>query len=158
VTLADLQKDLHMLTDGFRRGKRLGLLIRNEDANPFYTTPFMCALFEQEGGELFDVRQAILGHLQQGGDPSPFDRILATRMASESVEFLIAEAAKGPGSGAAAFIGIREGQLTITPFEDLHRLMDLEHQRPKEQWWRALAPVAQLLAAPGPGTGAPATP
>ena len=64
---------------GFRHGKRLGLLIRNEDANPFYTTPFMCALYEQEGGELFDVRQAILGHLQQGGDPSPFDRILATK-------------------------------------------------------------------------------
>ena len=84
-----------MLTDGFRHGKRLGLLIRNEDANPFYTTPFMCALFEQEGGDLFDVRQAILGHLQQGGDPSPFDRILATRMAAESVDFLIAEAGKG---------------------------------------------------------------
>ena len=151
VTLADLQRDLTMLTDGFRRGKRLGLLIRNEDANPFYTTPFMCALFEQEGGDLFDVRQAILGHLQQGGDPSPFDRILATRMASQSVDFLIEEAAKGPGSGAAAFIGMREGKLTITPFEDLSRLMDLENQRPKEQWWRALAPIAQLLAAPGPG-------
>ncbi|MFN8091659.1 MAG: 6-phosphofructokinase [Vicinamibacteria bacterium] len=151
VTLADLQRDLTMLTDGFRRGKRLGLLIRNEDANPFYTTPFMCALFEQEGGDLFDVRQAILGHLQQGGDPSPFDRILATRMASQSVDFLIDEAAKGPGSGAAAFIGMREGKLTITPFEDLSRLMDLENQRPKEQWWRALAPIAQLLAAPGPG-------
>jgi 6-phosphofructokinase 1 len=154
VTLADLQKDLRMLTDGFRRGKRLGLLIRNEDANPFYTTPFMCALYEQEGGDLFDVRQAILGHLQQGGDPSPFDRILATRMAAETVQFLIAEAGKDPGSGAAAFIGIREGKLTITPFDDLPRLMDLENQRPKEQWWRALAPIAQLLAAPGPGDGA----
>ena len=155
VTLADLQKDLRMLTDGFRRGKRLGLLIRNEDANPFYTTPFMCALFEQEGGELFDVRQAILGHLQQGGDPSPFDRILATRMAAASVEFLIDEATKAAG-GATAFIGIREGRLTITPFEDLPRMMDLENQRPKEQWWRALAPIAQLLASPGPATGAPA--
>ena len=149
VTLADLQRDLQMLTNGFRHGKRLGLLIRNEDANPFYTTPFMCALFEQEGGELFDVRQAILGHLQQGGDPSPFDRILATRMASETVEYLIAEAGKGP-SGAAAFIGIREGKLTITPFDEMPRLMDLENHRPKEQWWRQLAPIAELLAAPGP--------
>jgi len=152
VTLADLQRDLQMLTNGFRHGKRLGLLIRNEDANPFYTTAFMCALYEQEGGELFDVRQAILGHLQQGGDPSPFDRILATRMASESVDYLIAEAAKGP-SGAAAFIGIREGKLTITPFDEMPRLMDLENHRPKEQWWRQLAPIADLLAAPGPQAG-----
>jgi len=149
VTLADLQRDLQMLTNGFRHGKRLGLLIRNEDANPFYTTPFMCALFEQEGGDLFDVRQAILGHLQQGGDPSPFDRILATRMASESVDYLIGEASKGP-SGEAAFIGIRGGNLTITPFDEMPRLMDLENHRPKEQWWRQLAPIAELLAAPGP--------
>ena len=152
VTLADLQRDLQMLTDGFRHGKRLGLLIRNEDANPFYTTAFMCALYEQEGGDLFDVRQAILGHLQQGGDPSPFDRILATRMASESVEYLIAEAGKGP-SGAAAFIGIREGKLTITPFDEMPRLMDLATDRPKEQWWRQLTPIAELLAAPGPQAG-----
>jgi 6-phosphofructokinase 1 len=149
VTLADLQRDLKSLTDGFHRGKRLGLLIRNEDANPFYTTPFMCALFEQEGGELFDVRQAILGHLQQGGDPSPFDRILATRMAASSVEYLIQEAEKGP-AGAAAFIGLREGRLTITPFDELVKLMDLDNKRPKEQWWRQLAPIAQLLSAPGP--------
>lgn len=151
VTLADLQRDLQALVDGFRRGKRLGLLIRNEAANPFYTTAFMCALFEQEGGELFDVRQAILGHLQQGGDPSPFDRILATRMAAEAVDFLVGEAGRGP-SGAAAFLGIREGRLTITPFEEMPRLMDPENDRPRDQWWRQLAPIADLLSAPGPAT------
>ena len=151
VSLADLQRDLDSLRDGFRKGKRLGLLIRNENANPFYTTAFMCALFEQEGGELFDVRQAILGHLQQGGDPSPFDRILATRMASESVEYLIRESEAG-STGAAGFIGLREGTLTITPFDELPRLMDLENKRPKEQWWRQLAPIAQLLAAPTAST------
>jgi 6-phosphofructokinase 1 len=149
VALADLQRDLQSLMDGFRQGKRLGLLIRNEDANPFYTTAFMCALFEQEGGELFDVRQAILGHLQQGGDPSPFDRILATRMAAQCVDYLIREAeSSSPG---AAFIGVREGKLTVTPVEEMPRLTDMENKRPKEQWWRALAPIARLLAAPGPG-------
>jgi 6-phosphofructokinase 1 len=148
VTLADLQRDLGSLIEGFRHGKRLGLLIRNEDANPFYTTAFMCALFEQEGGALFDVRQAILGHLQQGGDPSPFDRILATRMAAECVDYLIREAAS-PTPGAA-FIGLCEGRLTLTPVEEMPRLMDAENNRPKEQWWRALAPIARLLAAPGP--------
>jgi hypothetical protein len=28
--------------------------------------------------------------------------------------------------------------------------MDLANDRPKEQWWRQLAPIAELLAAPGP--------
>ena len=66
-----------------------GLLIRNEQANEVYTTGFMCALFEEEGKDLFDVRQAILGHLQQGGAPSPFDRIQATRLAKRCIEYLI---------------------------------------------------------------------
>ena len=70
-----------MLVQGFKQGKRLGLMIRSEHANDVYDTAFMCALFEEEGGGLFDVRQSILGHLQQGGDPSPFDRIQATRLA-----------------------------------------------------------------------------
>jgi len=149
VTLADLQRDLERLKDRFRAGKRLGLLIRNEEANPFYTTPFLCALFEQEGGGLFDVRQAILGHLQQGGDPSAFDRILATRLAALAVDFLVSRAEQ-ERLGAAAFVGIREGKLKVTPFAELAELMDLDNQRPREQWWRKLAPVVELLAVPEP--------
>jgi 6-phosphofructokinase 1 len=149
VTLADLQRDLDSLCTEFKQGKRLGLMIRNEDANPFYTTQFLCALFEQEGGGLFDVRQAILGHLQQGGDPSPFDRILATRLAAMSVEFLV-ERASEKRSGAAAFVGIREGKLKVTPFGELAELMDLENQRPRQQWWRSLATTANLLSATNP--------
>jgi len=148
VTLADLQGDLSALIEGFRHGKKLGLVVRGQEANPLYTTPFMYALFEQEGGDLFDVRQAILGHLQQGGDPSPFDRILATRFAGEGVEFLLRDpGAPGPHS---AFIGVREGKLKVTPIEDMPRLMDMVNERPREQWWRALAPVSRLLAQPGP--------
>jgi 6-phosphofructokinase 1 len=152
VTLVDLQRDLERLKERFRHGKRLGLLIRNEEANPFYTTPFLCALFEQEGGGLFDVRQAILGHLQQGGDPSPFDRIAATRLAALGVDYLVARAEQ-ERAGAAAFVGIREGKLKVTPFAELAELMDLENQRPREQWWRKLAPVAELLAVGGPQAG-----
>ncbi len=148
VALADLQADLALLQEGFRRGKRLGLLIRNEAANPFYTTAFMCALFEQESGGLFDVRQAILGHLQQGGDPSPFDRTLATRLAEQAVDFLVAEATRP--EPAAAMVGLREGRLTLTPLQDFQRLVDLEAQRPREQWWQALAPLARVMAQPGP--------
>jgi len=151
VTLADLQADLEDLAAGFRQGKRLGLVVRAEEANPLYTTPFMYALFEQEGGELFDVRQAILGHLQQGGDPSPFDRILATRFASECVAYLIGQA--GAGTTDSAFIGVREGKVTVTPIEDLPRLMAMKNERPRDQWWRALAPLARLLAQPGPSAG-----
>jgi 6-phosphofructokinase 1 len=153
VTLADLQRDLTAMAEGFRRGKRLGLVVRAAEANPLYTTPFMYALFEEEGGDLFDVRQAILGHLQQGGDPSPYDRILATRFAAECVEYLVREARSS--TPEAAFIGVQEGKVLVTPIDGLPRLMDLENERPRDQWWRALAPIARLLAQPGPNAGSP---
>jgi 6-phosphofructokinase 1 len=89
VTLKDLQGDVEMLKNGFLKGKRLGLIIRNEYANPVYTTPFTSAVYEEEGKDLFDVRQSILGHQQQGGNPSPFDRITAIRLADRCITYLI---------------------------------------------------------------------
>jgi 6-phosphofructokinase 1 len=149
VTLRDLQSDVENLTKGFKGGKRLGLMIRNEFANQVYTTQFMCALFEEEGSELFDVRQAILGHLQQGGDPSPFDRIQATRLASQCIEFLIDQSCMG--SYDVASVGLNAGKLEFLNLEDFPRVIDEEHQRAKSQWWLNLQPIAKLLAQPGPG-------
>jgi 6-phosphofructokinase 1 len=148
VSLGDLQADVDHLVEGFEHGKRLGLMIRNEKADALYTTAFMSSLFEKEGGDLFDVRQAILGHVQQGGDPSPFDRIQATRLAVACIEFLIEQADTHPPSGAC--IGLQAGQVAFTNLEDLPRLMDMDLQRPKEQWWLQLRPIAKIMAQPGP--------
>jgi len=41
ITLRDLQTDVEKLTEGFLSGKRLGLMIRNEYANPIYNTNFI---------------------------------------------------------------------------------------------------------------------
>ncbi|NWF69874.1 MAG: 6-phosphofructokinase [Chloroflexi bacterium] len=146
VTLRDLQGDLDQLIDGFKHGKRLGLLIRNENANPIYTTDFMTALFEEEGGNLFDVRQTILGHVQQGGDPSPFDRIQSTRLAARCIEFLIENAQSEAPQGA--FIGIESGGIQIKNIEEMPRMIDEANRRPKKQWWLDLRPIAKVLALP----------
>jgi 6-phosphofructokinase 1 len=146
VTLAGLVDDLRMLVDGFRTGKRLGLMIRGEDANDVYDTRFMCALFEEEGGGLFDVRQSILGHLQQGGDPSPFDRIQATRLARFAVQHLVAEATDGRQE--AACVGIVQGAVTFSLVEDFARMVDAGNRRPKQQWWLELRRINDTLARP----------
>src|SRR5690606_26179424 len=148
VTLRDLQQDLDRLTKGFEIGKRLGLMIRNENANPIYTADFMTALFEEEGGSLFDVRQTILGHVQQGGDPSPFDRIQATRLAARCIEYLIENAQSE--TPASAFIGIESGGIQIHDIEMMPRMADEVYQRPKKQWWLDLQPIARVLAQPAP--------
>jgi 6-phosphofructokinase 1 len=146
VTLRDLQADVERLIYGFSHGKRLGLMIRSEHANPVYDTPFMCALFEEEGRDLFDVRQAILGHLQQGGAPSPFDRIQATRLATRCIDYLIEQIEKDATS--SAFIGLQGREIKFHNLEDFDRLANVKTQRPKEQWWLDLRPIASLLAQP----------
>jgi 6-phosphofructokinase 1 len=148
ITLRDLQADVEKLTEGFQSGKRLGLMIRNEFANPIYTTHFICSLFEEEGKDVFDVRPAILGHLQQGGDPSPFDRIQANRLARLCLEFLIEECNKHGNS--SAFIGLQNGQIQFHDMRDFERMVESEYQRPREQWWLELKPIASLLAKYGP--------
>ena len=148
VSLVDLENDLEQLVKGFKHGKRLGLLIRNEKAHDVYTTSVMCAVFEAESGGLFDVRQAILGHMQQGGDPSPFDRIQATRLAVRCIDFLIESATTATPAGA--FIGLEAGGIVINNLEDLPRMIDEPNQRPKKQWWMDLRSIAKVLAQPMP--------
>jgi 6-phosphofructokinase 1 len=144
VSLDDLRADLEQLIERFQNGRELSLMMRNENVNKLYTTAFMCALFEEEGKSLFDVRQAILGHLQQGGSPSPFDRIQATRLAAHSVTFLVEQCQKRSTTGA--FIGLREGHVEIHDLNDMPRMIDRAHQRPSEQWWLDLRPVERVMA------------
>lgn len=144
VTLKSMMEDLDVLVRGFQNGKRLGLVIRNEKANPTYTTAFICALFEEESGGAFDVRQSILGHLQQGGDPSPFDRIQATKLARRCVGFLIEQAAEHRPAGA--FIGMFAGKVEFHSLEDLPRMIDEPNRRPKNQWWLDLRRINDALA------------
>ena len=144
ITLDELQEDVHSLKRGFNMGKRLGLVIRNEDANPIYSTSFICSLFEEEGKDVFDVRPAILGHLQQGGDPSPFDRIQATRLATLCLEHLIEQCSQEDIT--AAFIGLQDGKFVFHDLRDFDRMADMKYQRPRQQWWLRLKPIAHTMA------------
>jgi 6-phosphofructokinase 1 len=144
ITLAQLQEDVNILKRGFNLGKRLGLVIRNEYANQIYSTSFICSLFEEEGQDVFDVRPAILGHLQQGGDPSPFDRIQATRLARLCVEHLIEQCSQGDIT--SGFIGLQNGKFVFHDMRDFDRMADLKSQRPRDQWWLQLRPIANLMA------------
>jgi 6-phosphofructokinase 1 len=144
IKLSDLEVDLNQMINEFKAGKRLSLVIRNEQANPFYTANFMASLFEEEGKQFFDVRTSILGHMQQGGNPSPFERIQATRLASRCIEYLTQKAESG--TVESAFIGSQGGKITIHDMENMVRMSDLAHLRPKEQWWLQLEPLVKQLS------------
>ncbi len=146
ITLDRLKHDVEALNDRFRQGQRLGVIIRGEGADPVYTTPFLWALFEKEGGGLFDVRQSILGHVQQGGDPSPFDRTQATRLAVRCVDHLLGQfEQEHPESAMCGLVG---GKVTFTPLSRFRELLDPDGaRRPAEQvWFGSIRPIADVMS------------
>ncbi|HEX6659906.1 MAG TPA: 6-phosphofructokinase, partial [Ilumatobacter sp.] len=147
MSLRRLQDDLASLQAGFERGKRRGLVVRGGDPDSFYATSFIEDLFEHESGGLFDVRSAILGQVQRGGHPSPFDRIHATRLTAAAVEHLIAQAQSD--QPVSAMVGLRRGKVEFTPLSEFPKLADPSARRPRKPgWWMALRPVADTMAGP----------
>lgn len=144
ITLDALRHDVALLATSFRRGKRAGLIVRSERADMYYTTDFIAALFEREGGGELTVRRSILGNTQQGGRPSPFDRIQATRLAGRALDVLIQQIERG--EAAVGCIGRLQGKIEYTSLTHLRALVQANAQRPHEQFWLALRPVAQAMA------------
>lgn len=64
---------------------------RNEKANANYTTDFIFRLYSEEGKDIFSTRMNILGHMQQGASPSPFDRNFGTKLAAKACEWLTSQ-------------------------------------------------------------------
>jgi 6-phosphofructokinase 1 len=65
-----------------------------------------------ERNNYFDIKVTILGHLQRGGAPTYFDRVLASKMGVAAVEGLI----QGKNN---AMIGIRNNQIVFNEFDSI---------------------------------------
>jgi 6-phosphofructokinase 1 len=144
ITLKDLAADVERMVESFRAGQRLFLTVLNERASPMYTSEFLCRLFEQESQGLFDAREVVLGQTQQGGAPSPSDRVLGTRLAAHAIAWLIDEIDTAGADGAV--IGLKEGKVQVLSLHDAGELADWEHRRPRHQWWLRLRPLIDVLA------------
>jgi len=74
----------HRLLDNYHRGKSSGIVVMAEGAgNCMEITE---AIREKTG---FEVRLARLGHIQRGGHPTAYSRLLACKMGDASVNFLL---------------------------------------------------------------------
>jgi 6-phosphofructokinase 1 len=144
ITVRGLADDVERMVASFQVGQRLFLTVMNERASPMYTSEFLSRLFEQESQGLFDARQVVLGQTQQGGSPSPYDRILATRLAAHSIDWLGFQIDSATTGGAV--IGMHEGKIRVLPLHSTADLADWEHRRPLNQWWMRLRPIIDVLA------------
>jgi 6-phosphofructokinase 1 len=149
ITLDALVRDTEMLREGFRGGKKLGIVIKAEEASPYYDTEFVRRVMEAEGAGAFEVRECILGHLQRGGVPTAFDRIQGSRLGAHAARQIMADMAAGRTD--VSVVGILQRGVVITPFGEAMAQMDWQNQRPRQQpflQWRSLA---DTLAKPLPG-------
>ncbi|XP_014921301.1 ATP-dependent 6-phosphofructokinase, muscle type isoform X2 [Acinonyx jubatus] len=153
-TIRDLQANVEHLVHKMKTTVKRGLVLRNEKCNENYTTDFIFNLYSEEGKGIFDSRKNVLGHMQQGGSPTPFDRNFATKMGAKAMNWMsgkIKESyrngrifANTPDSGCV--LGMRKRALVFQPVTELKEQTDFDHRIPKEQWWLKLRPILKILA------------
>uniref|UniRef100_A0AAR2LDP2 ATP-dependent 6-phosphofructokinase n=1 Tax=Pygocentrus nattereri TaxID=42514 RepID=A0AAR2LDP2_PYGNA len=150
----DLEVNVEHLVEKMKTTVKRGLILRNEKCNSNYTTDFIFNLYTEEGKGVFDCRKNVLGHMQQGGTPSPFDRNFGTKMGAKSVLWLTDKLKECYRHGrifantpdSACVLGMRKRALVFQPLAELKNNTDFEHRIPKTQWWLKLRPILKILA------------
>ncbi|KAK2498400.1 hypothetical protein MC885_016114 [Smutsia gigantea] len=142
--IRDLQANVEHLTEKMKTTIQRGLVLRNESCNENYTTDFIYQLYSEEGRGVFDCRKNVLGHMQQGGAPSPFDRNFGTKISAKAMEWISKKLKQSQGKGTSSNGG--GGAWRGNPAPPLRRLSRVAHRIPKEQWWLKLRPLMKILA------------
>ena len=142
--LQDLTDDVQMMRDSFQEGRRLCLVLHNEEAGGRYNREFIASVFAQESKGLFDVRHSALGHLQQGGEPSPFDRILATRLVRVAIQELNKQFAQQRTDPLA--VGLSANGIEPFGLMQMQEKVDTQVRRPLDQWWLPLTAIISVVS------------
>ncbi|XP_063768511.1 ATP-dependent 6-phosphofructokinase, platelet type isoform X3 [Eleginops maclovinus] len=152
--IKDLQANVEHLTEKMKTSIQRGLVLRNENCNENYTTDFIYQLYSEEGKGVFDSRKNVLGHMQQGGAPSPFDRNFGTKISAKAMQWVTKKLTETFRQGrvfantedSCCLLGMRRRALVFQPVVQLKDETDFVHRIPKEQWWLKLRPLMKILA------------
>ncbi|XP_020364732.1 ATP-dependent 6-phosphofructokinase, platelet type isoform X2 [Oncorhynchus tshawytscha] len=154
--IRDLQSNVEHLTEKMKGAIQRGLVLRNENSNENYTTDFIYQLYSEEGRGVFDCRKNVLGHMQQGGAPSPFDRNFGTKISAKAMLWLTKKMNEtfrqdegrvfANTEDTCCLLGMRRRALVFQPVVQLKDETDFVHRIPKEQWWLKLRPLMKILA------------
>lgn len=101
------------LIQGKARGKLHNIIMLAEGVGNAYEIGNEIA--EKTG---IETRRTVLGHLQRGGTPSAFDRILASRMGAKAVELLL-------NGASGRVVGIKENKIID---QDINEALTIEKQ------------------------------
>jgi 6-phosphofructokinase 1 len=99
------------LRAAYERGKSHALVVVAEGAR--YNAEGLARYFQQHRERLgFELRVTTLGHVQRGGAPGAFDRLLATRLGAAATEHL----ARG---GHGVLMGLLKDEMAATPLAEV---------------------------------------
>jgi 6-phosphofructokinase 1 len=104
---------LDRLVESLRRSKKSGKsssIVVVAEGDKIGKSVFELKDYVDQNMEGYDVRVSVLGHLQRGGSPSCFDRVLASRMGVKAVESLIA-------GESNYMVGLKNDRIQVTPFD-----------------------------------------
>lgn len=104
---------LERLVDSLKRSKQSGKsssIVVVAEGDKTGKNVFELKDYVNENMPEYDVRVSVLGHLQRGGSPSCFDRVLASRMGVRAVEDLI-------NGNSNYMVGLINDKIAVTPLE-----------------------------------------
>ncbi|NIN95173.1 MAG: ATP-dependent 6-phosphofructokinase [Anaerolineae bacterium] len=115
IVMPEIETDPEALASELRasyeRGKAHALVVVAEGAQ--YNAAELSRYFQEHRERLgFELRVTILGHVQRGGVPGPFDRLLATRLGAAATEHL----ARGQHG---LLVGLLKGEIAATPLAEV---------------------------------------
>lgn len=106
-SLEDLVK---LLKRGTKRSKLFSIVIVAE-GNQMGTVYDIAQQISEKIEVYDDIKVTVIGHLQRGGSPSAFDRVLASILGFSAVEAIMA-------GKTGMMVGIKNNSIHYTPFDD----------------------------------------
>lgn len=104
---------LDRLLESLRRSKTSGKsssIVVVAEGDKIGKSVFELKDYVEENMTEYEVRVSVLGHMQRGGSPSCFDRVLASRMGVKAVESII--------TGKSNYmVGLKNDGMDLTPFD-----------------------------------------
>ncbi|KAJ1914139.1 6-phosphofructokinase, alpha subunit [Mycoemilia scoparia] len=178
ITLDRLYRDVTHMRQHYEKesGHSQGrVVLINEKASKLYTTEMVAKIYDAESRGFYGCHSSILGHLQQGGVPSPSDRVRANTLAVSTIDWIQERCWEGmeipnednvrlpqtqlkrkyrqrvytPATETSAVIGFIGSKIKFTPTEELVNDTDFEKRKPKSQWWYPIRNLIDVVSGLG---------
>lgn len=159
ISIHMLARDIEFLRENFKNDKgssRAGkIILRNEKASNTYTTQVIADMIAEEAQGRFECKAAVPGHYQQGGKPSPMDRVRALRMAIKCMQFMEGFAGQSKdeimkNDLSASVIGIQGSEVVFSGLGGEKGLenvaTDWKSRRPKNEFWLDMKDTVDILS------------